>query len=244
MEMFMSFAETGRYMALETNLLLRNKRSRQMLLMFPIMIAYLLFMVLKQGSQHQNSFMNMFLLGFLSGLGVVYGQFVFSWESSYFDGIMTRKIDFSKYIKAKYFLMSTLSILGFIPIFIALTLQGNSNFLMMISFLIFSLGVNNVVILYLGSFNDGRIDLSQSQFFNYQGVGGTQYILGLVIMLLPIGTYSLFKYLWGNTGASLILAISGGLLVIFHNLWIKRIIVPQFIRRKYKNLEGFRKLSF
>lgn len=242
MEAFSSMKGVGHYMALELNLLLRNKRSRQMLAMIPFLLVYLLFLALK-ASKDQGQFMRMFFVAFLSGIGSVYGQFIFSWESSFFDGIITRKIDLSKYIKAKYYFMSALSILGFIPVFAVYTVLAKANVLTMLSFLVFSLGVNNFVIILLGTYNDGRIDLSRSQYFNYQGVGGSQFVLTFVIMALPLGISALMNYLFNTIAGPSIIAALGLIFIFSHDWWLKRIIVPQFMRRKYRNLEGFRKLS-
>jgi hypothetical protein len=63
-------------------------------------------------------------------------------------------------------------------------------------------------------------------------------------MLLPLGIYSLFNYLFNPVAGELAIALPGVIFIIFHDWWIKRIIVPQFRNRKYKNLEGYRKLSF
>jgi len=242
MEIFNSMTEIGHLMALEINLLMRNKRSRQMLVMIPLLVAYFLFLVINV-SQDKSQLMRMFFIAFLSGVGSVYGQFLFSWESSFFDGIMTRKMDIFKYIKAKYYFISILSILGFIPMSITFAIQEKANILIMLSFLIFSLGVNNFIIIFLGTYNDGRIDLSRSQYFNYQGVGGAQLILTLIIMALPLGVYTLMNYFINSFAGSFTISALGLTFIIFHNWWLKRIIVPQFNRRKYRNLEGFRKLT-
>jgi hypothetical protein len=63
-------------------------------------------------------------------------------------------------------------------------------------------------------------------------------------MLLPLGIYSLFNYLFNPIAGEIAIAFPGLIFIIFHDWWIKRIIVPNFRNRKYKNLEGYRKLSF
>lgn len=237
------FGEIGRYLSLEINLLLRNKRPRQTLIMLPVMVAYFVF-VTSRGTHAPSQLMLCLVVSMVTGFGVVmYGQFIFSWESIYFDGIMARKINFINYVKAKYYFMIALSLILFIPVFITFLFTGRIDVVLLFSVLLFTLGVTCFIILFFGVFNDGRLDLSRSQSFNYQGVKGHHYALSFIFTLLPIGIYLLIKYLVGDTIGKLIVAIIGIIFIISHAWWIKRIIVPRFYARKYKNLEGFRKLS-
>jgi hypothetical protein len=240
---FKRFGEIGRYLSLEVSLLSRNKRPRQMLVMLPIFLAYFLF-IFSTDKNLQSPFFLMLILTMLTGIGAsMYGQFLFSWESSYFDCIMSRKNNFVNYVKAKYYLLSLLSVTTFIPLLIFFTLTKRIDILLLCSILLFIIGVNNFIFMFFGTFNNGRIDLGRSQFFNYQGVKGNQFLLSFLFMLLPTGLYSVFDYFINATAGKLAIAIPGLMFIIFHDWWIKRIIVPQFINRKYRNLEGYRKLS-
>jgi len=238
------FGEIGRYLSLEINLLTRNKRPRQMLVMVPVFVVYFLFMI-SNDKNLQNNFPYMLIVTMLIGMGAsMYGQFMFSWESSYFDCIMARKNNFINYVKAKYYLLSGLSLIVFVPLLIFFSLTKRIDIYLLCSILFFIMGVNSFIIMFFGAFNDGRIDLSKSRLFNYQGIKGTQFVLTSLFMLLPLGIYSLFNYLFNPVAGELAIALPGVIFIIFHDWWIKRIIVPQFRNRKYKNLEGYRKLSF
>lgn len=239
---FNKYGKIGTYFPLELKLLFRNKRPRRTLIMLPILVVYFSFI----GFQNNNTpiLLSLFMASCVIVLGAaIYGQFIFSWESSYFDGIMARKNNFTNYIKAKYFLMILMVLVIFTPLFIILTITGKADSFLLLSILLFILGFMCFVIIWLGTYNDGRIDLSQSQFFNYQGVKGSQFILSFIITFIPIGMYLLFKYLFNDTVGKLAIAIPGFLFIITHDLWIKKIIVPRFMTRKYKNLEGYRKLT-
>ena len=240
---FKRFGEIGRYLSLEVSLLSRNKRPRQMLVMLPIFLAYFLF-IFSTDKNLQSPFFLMLILTMLTGIGAsMYGQFLFSWESSYFDCIMSRKNNFVNYVKAKYYLLSLLSVTTFIPLLIYFSLTKRIDIVLLCAILLFIVGVNNFIFMFFGTFNNGRIDLGRSQFFNYQGVKGNQFLISFLFMLLPTGLYSVFDYFINATAGKLAIAIPGLMFIIFHDWWIKRIIVPQFITRKYRNLEGYRKLS-
>ncbi len=240
---FKQFGEIGRYLSLEISLLVRNKRPRQMMVMVPIIIIYFMFII--SNSKHPfGPFFNLIVVTSLIGYGANnYGQFIFSWESSYFDCIIARKNSFANYVKAKYYLLSALSILSFIPLFIFFGYMQTIDPYLICSVLIFILGVNSFIILFFSTFNDGRMDLSRSRFFNYQGIKGNQFMLSLIFIFLPIGIFSLFKYYFNPVIGEIVIAISGLIFIILSKWWIKSIIVPQFQRRKYKNLDGYRNLS-
>jgi len=241
---FKSMGEIGRYLSLEISLLMRNKRPRQMFTMLPLVIVYFAFMG-SSGKEFQNPIFGMLIVTLLTGMGsIIYGQFLFSWESTYFDSIMARKNNFLNYVKAKYYLLSGLATVIVIPLLILFSFTKRVDIFLLIAAFFFMTGVNSFIILFFGTFNNGRLDLSSSSFFNYQGIRGNQYLSSLIFMLLPLGIYGLFNYLFNSTVGKLAILLPGILLTFSHNWWIKRMIVPQFYRRKYRNLEGFRKLSF
>jgi hypothetical protein len=238
------FGEIGRYLSLEINLLMRNKRPRQMLVMVPLFLVYFLFMIYND-KNIQSHFSSLLLVTMLTGMGAaMYGQFMFSWESTYFDCIMARKINFINYVKAKYYMSVGLALASFVPIVIFFSITAIINIYLIISILFFTLGVNNFIIMFFGTLNDGRIDLGKKRLFNYQGIKGSQFILTFLYMLLPLGIFSFFKYFFNEAAGEIALAVPGLILIAFHDWWIKRIIVSKFLNRKYKNLEGYRKLSY
>jgi hypothetical protein len=244
MDVFNQYGETGAYFSLELKLLLRNKRPRQMMVMFPLMVVYLLFIVFKDGHNRPDSVITMMFISMAMAAGSsIYGQFMFSWESIYFDGIMARKNNFVNYVKSKYYLLVSMATIVFIPLIIFFCIKHLFDPILLVSFFLFTLGPLSFIIIFFGTFNDGKIDLNQSSFFNYQGVKGNQFILTLVLMLMPLGIYSLFNYLAGDLAGKLAIIIPGILFIVYHNWWIKAIIVQRFMSRKYKNLEGYRKLS-
>ena len=214
-----------------------------MLVMIPFFLFYFLFMI-SRDNNIQNHFTSLLIVTMLTGIGAsMYGQFLFSWESTYFDCIMARKNNFINYVKAKYYLSIGLSLVSFVPIVIFFSLTGIIKVYLICSILFFIMGVNSFIIMFFGTFNDGRIDLGKNRLFNYQGLKGSQFIVTFLYMLLPLGIFSLFNYLFNALTGEIALALPGLILIVFHDWWIRRIIVPKFLNRKYKNLEGYRKLS-
>lgn len=240
---FRKMGDTGRYISLEIYLILRNKRPRQTMLMVLFFLIYFLFMVISNHSM-QGPFFTFLVVTMLTGFGAAsYGQFMFSWESTYFDGIMARKNNFVNYIKAKYYLMTGMTLIIFIPILTTFMITKLVDIYLLFSILLFSLGGTPFVIMFMGTFNDGRVDLNSGTFMNYQGVKGSQFLLSFLFVMLPFGIYSLFKFMFNDYSGKIAIALPGLILIIFHNWWIEKLIIRRFYTRKYKNLEGFRKLS-
>lgn len=239
MDKLSAWGEMGSYFLLEINLFARNKRPRQSLIIFPLMVIYFLLISTKDMENAGN--MEFFMILMCIGLGpAIYGQFMFSWESSYFDGLMARKFNFKRYVLVKYYLLSALSTLVFIAFFLThLILQKVSPFTIL-SFYLFTIGFVNFLILWFATFNSGRIDLAQSQMFNYQGVKGSQFILTFLIMLVPFGLFLLITHFVSPIVASIVFSAIGLLFVATHQWWIDNIIIRRFKARKYANMEGYR----
>ncbi|MDP4207730.1 MAG: DUF5687 family protein [Bacteroidota bacterium] len=235
---FNRFGQTGKYIALELNMLLRNKRTRQ------VLVSVVLFWIIFGIQMLYNPHKIFFLLFVVSLSSVNYGQFLFSWESSYFDGIISRKNNFVDYVKAKYYILSTLIVLSFVLFSGVSLITGKVDFFMLLAITLFSLGIGNFFILFFGTYNDSRISLNQSQFFNHQGTRANTFLLSLTFILVPLGVYGLAIWLFNELGAKIMLGVPGLIMLLTHNWWISNIIAPRFMARKYKNLEGFRKLQF
>jgi hypothetical protein len=233
----------GRYLWLEIILLLRNKRSRSVISIIPIVMLYLGYSGIYMSNHATNIFLFLLTSCVIPIAAASYGQFLFSWESSYFDGILARKINFPSYIMAKYYLLIILVLAISVPFCILFIISDNSDLLLLISILAFTIGVICFIILFFGTYNDGRIEINQNKWFKYEGVKGTQFILSGAIMLLPLTLYLILRNIFNETVGKLVIAIPGALFFIYHKWWITRIIIPRFMARKYKNLEGYRKLT-
>ena len=100
----------GRLMALEIKLAIRNKRPRQILWSAPMVAAAGLinFILLAHHSSDYFTFYHIFWGLFLtSGFVLNYGQFMFGWESLYFDGHLARPVHFRHLLWAKLLLTAS-----------------------------------------------------------------------------------------------------------------------------------------
>ncbi|MDZ7633932.1 MAG: DUF5687 family protein [Bacteroidales bacterium] len=156
---------------------------------------------------------------------------------------MARKNDFVSYLKAKLYLQAIFTVLTFIPIAVVIAITGKLDMLLISSLLLFNLGANPFLVMMLALLNDGRIGLNESTFMNYQGVKGSQFIMGLLFVVIPLGLYKLLEFLAGDTAGKIVIAGIGLAFLLSHPWWLRNVIAVLFSARKYKLMEGFRKLS-
>jgi len=240
---FRRLGNAGRYMSLEVSMLLRNKRPRNTMLMVPFFMIYAVVYFILNDSQ-QEGFLTIMIANMLIGLGSLsYAQYIFSWESTYFDGLMARKNDFTGYVIAKYYLQVLISLITFLPLAVVIAISGRMNIFLLTSLLLFNIGPNSFIAMLLALLNDARIDLGAGTFLNYQGVKGSQFVMTFLFVLIPVLIYVLILKVFNEPAAIIILASLGVLFIATSKWWLEKYIAAAFLRRKYKSLEGYRKLS-
>jgi len=233
------FGKVGELAALELKLILRHKRSRGSLFMGLAFLAYG-FIFYKAPMIAKDEFGKMlFAALFMTGITIIsYGQFMFAWQSTHFDGLLVNKIDFKNFIKAKFLLFTIsctiITLLASFYGFISYKLL-----LMHLAAYLYNIGFATVIVLYFATMNYKRLDITKSASFNWQGVGATQWILGLPFILIPVFIYVPFGMLdmpyWGLFA----IGTFGLITLLMRNFWID-LLVKRFEKQRYKIAEGFR----
>ena len=104
--------------------------------------------------------------------------------------------------------------------------------------MIYNIGINTHVLLFAGSFNRKRIDLTQRAAFNYQGTGAVQWLVGIPLLLIPVGLFYLPYKLLNFESAITILIVIGIAGILFHEKLMK-FITKKYIDSKYKMISAF-----
>ncbi len=180
-----TLGQVGNLISLEIKLMMRNKRPKSTVIFLPIFLLYGLIFYPNPELYGQNGwliFVGIFMTG---GVTLIYGQYLLSWESSYFDGILTHIDDFFLYFKAKYNLLVVATIASMI---ITLPYGFFGTRIMFINLMaaLFNMGVSSVFVIYMSTNNKKRLDLSKGAAFNYQGVSATQFLISFPVMLMPL----------------------------------------------------------
>jgi hypothetical protein len=105
--------------------------------------------------------------------------------------------------------------------------------------LIWNLGVNTVLVLFFANQNYKRIDLSKGSAFNWEGVGASQWILSLPLLITPFIVYFPFSYMDYPDAGIAFIGITGLLFIISREFWLN-LLVKQFQNKRFTIAEGFR----
>jgi len=231
------FGETGNLIRVEVKMILRNKRPKSLMYVSLLFLSYGFLFYRKE---NLDNYLILTFIGLVmtSMFAINYGQFMFSWESSFFDSYMSNKIENLTYLKSKYFFFSISSLLMFI-LTLPYALISYKISLINAALLLYNIGISSIVMMFFCTFNTSRIDLGKSQFMNYQGTGITQFLVIIPIMGFPVLVYLAFNYLGipqYNYYALGIIGVTG----IAFNKYLIQMVANQFVKRKYKMAVGFR----
>ena len=232
------FGTIGELILLEIKLFLRNKRPKSSLIFLPIFLLYG-FIFYTQDIYMSMTGMLIFVGAFMTGpVLMIYGQYLLSWESSYFDGILTHIDDFHQYFRAKYYIMVGASLAAYI-ITIPYVYYGTEILYINTATMLFNVGVGPLFVLLMATNNKKRLDLSKGAAFNYQGVSATQFLMSFPILLMPLLVYLPF-WAFGQSMAGIIAIGIIGIVAFAFNKSLINLAVQRFINRKYIIANGFR----
>jgi hypothetical protein len=232
-----NFGDIAPFMQLDLKLIWRNKRSKSSVWILVIGLLYGLFFYPQPMYQEMPWFFA-FIGIFVTGIFLInFGQFIPAWDSGYYKLLMSQNIKYEQYLKSKYTLMA-LSVIILFVLSIPYVYFGWKILLAHFAAAIYNLGVNTHVILLGGSFNRKKIDLNQRAAFNYQGTGAVQWLIGIPLMLLPLGIFGLSYFLAGFEAGCLVLALLGVAGIVFHQK-LMSFITSKYVQSKYKMIDAF-----
>jgi hypothetical protein len=228
----------GDLVANELKLIFRNKRPKSAIMMSFFFLFYgLLFYrnpVIGQGYA-PAIFCGMFMTGVFI---INYGQFMFSWQSSHFDGLLSSKVGLEDFFRSKFILFTIFATINLI-LSIPYVYFGWKILLIHFIMYLWNLGVNTLLVLYFANRNYKRIDLSKSASFNWEGIGASQWILSIPLMASPFIIFYPLQWLGYPEVGLLLLGSTGLSFIITRRFWISKLVLT-FNKQKYAIAEGFR----
>ncbi len=231
------FGDIAPFMQLDLKLLWRNKRPKSSVWMLGLGLMYGLFFYPNPMYQDQV-WLYAFIGIFVTGIFLInFGQFIPAWDSGYYKLLMSQNIKYQQYLKSKYTLM-TLSVIILFVLSIPYVYFGWKILLAHFAAAVYNIGVNTYVILLGGSFNRKKIDLNQRAAFNFQGTGAVQWIIGLPLMLLPMGIFAAAYFLFNFEVGIAVLVALGLLGIVFHQK-LMAFITEKYLDSKYKMIKAF-----
>jgi hypothetical protein len=230
------FGMAGDLAANELKLILRNKRPRSVIMMSLFFMFYgLIFYNRPDFSTYPIIFCGMFMTGIFI---INYGQFMFSWQSAHFDGILVSKVRAKDFFRSKFLLFTMFSTISFL-LTIPYVYFGWRVLIIHFIMFIWNLGVNTLLVLFFANRNYRRIDLSKGAAFNWEGVGASQWILSIPLLLGPFIIFLPFNMMDHPEVGLSIIGVIGLLFIITREFWVNKLIT-QFQEKRYAIAEGFR----
>lgn len=243
----------GMMIANELKLIVRNKRTKTVVYMCFFFALYGLIFYTQETYVEGYTWL-LFVGIFTTGIFMInYGQFLVSWESSYFDGILTRAYEMETYYKSKYYLLVASAVVMYIltlpVVYFGITYAGPENvpanelILKVLGIntatFIYNMGINSAVLLFASTYNKKPIDLSKGSAFNYQGTGAAQWVIVIPLMVVPLLLFQAFNVFDKPQLGLLVMGGMGLMGLATHGYFIKQTI-KNFKEKKYINAEGYR----
>lgn len=230
--------EYGNMLSLEVKMITRNKRPRTTAIMSILFIFYGL-MIYKDYNADTPEVILVLGGMFMTGVfGMMYGQFFPAWHSRYYPLLMSQNVKMKQILQSAFFLMAATNIIFYL---LSLGYMYITPKVLYIHFVVmlYNIGVNTFVIFALGLTSRKSIDLEQKAMFNYQGMGGAQWLITFPILFGPLAVYGVITLLFGNITAYIVLGALGLIGIILHPRLIDY-FTKQYLKRKHKMVAAYK----
>ncbi|MGZ5210263.1 MAG: DUF5687 family protein, partial [Kaistella sp.] len=231
----------GTFINNDIRLLKRSKAAKSALFAGVMFLFYGLLYF--SGNAYTTDFMRVFLGIFVTGgFMFMFGQRVPSWDSSYYPLMMTQKVPYKEYLKAKWAMVVLATAISMV-LALGYLLISWEFYLTIFAAGLYNLGVNSYLTLLAGAFNKQPIDLnSSSKSF---GGGGNNFNMKVMLimipqMIIPMGVFALVKFFAGIEIAVASLGILGLMGFLLRNKIFDH-IVKIYRSEKYSTIEAFKK---
>lgn len=230
----------GTYWNLEWKLLTRNKRSKNAFYQTPLNIPIMVLILFYIQEDYLLFSLPVLMLG-MGSYGFSHLQYVFSWESRFFDYIASRPFNLLTFIRAKYYFYALIALVQYILI-IAVSWIINPVMIPLITgtFLYIS-GAVFCMMFFTGLGHSTRIDPNKKAFFNFEGNSGSLLLIMMIIStsVIPLMLIASLLPLPVHLGFSIVSGLTGMLFILFNKVWTAR-LARKFENRKYHNLNKYR----
>lgn len=232
------YGEIGEYMRLELKMMLRNKVCKTSLrTVFLVVILFsciLSFSEIYDGTGMKNFIMVYNFVIF----GLLFLSNIMSYEGNYIDGLMSRKESIYTLLRAKYILYSIAILIPLILMIPAMA-TGKLSVLSCIAWAVFSVGCVYFGLFQLAVYNTKTVDLNAKMTNRHNAGTGLQNLIAGAALGVPLLLNFVLVAVWGDTVTSWILIVIGAAFILTSRFWLKN-VYHRFMKRRYKNMEGFR----
>ena len=233
------FGTLGTFLKNDIKLLLRNKRAKTTLYMSFFFLFYGLIFFTQD--IYKGGVMQAFAAVFVTGGFLInFGQFVPSWDSSYYQLMMTQSISYKEYLNSKWWLMVIGTGLSMVIASFYLYF-GLEVYLTILAVGIYNIGFNSFLVLLTGAYTRTAIDLESAKgaFGDKKAFSVKTILFSLPQMLLPILLFGVGKLFDNNNIGIVIIAVFGILGLLFKSK-IFLVIEKIFKKEKYNAIAAYK----
>ena len=230
------YGEIGEYIRLELKLLLRNKVCRKSL--YSVTAIVLIFsLTISFSDIYDGGSRDFFVLYNYIIFGILFLSPLMSYEGNYIDGLMSRKESIYSLLRAKYILYSIALIIPFV-LMIPGMVTGRVSVLGCIAWIVFVPGAVYFCLFQLAVYNNKTLDLN-AKMTGRQNVGtGLQNLISGAAFGVPLLLFFVLNATVGKEVTPWILLVVGILFIATSRWWLRN-VYHRFMKRRYKNMEGF-----
>lgn len=205
------FGKTATFLKNDIKLIKRNKRARSTVLVSILFLFYGLLFFTGSVEAYDGPVWRIFAAIFVTGGFLLsFGQFVPSWDSSYYPLMMSQNIRYKEYLSSKWWLMviatliSTVLASGYLYF-------GWEVYLAILVGAIYNIGVNSHVVLWAGAYVKTPIDLTSNKnaFGDKQAFNAKTLLLSLPKMVLPMILYAIGHYAYSPYAGYALVTVAG-----------------------------------
>ena len=234
------FGTLGTFLKNDIKMIKRNKRPRGTLIASVVFIFYGLLFFTKNIDAYNNPAMQVFGGIFVSGGFLLnFGQFVPSWDSAYYQLMMSQNISYREYLSSKWWLMVIATVISTIVASFYLYF-GWKIYLLIIVGAIYNIGVNSHLVLLGGAYNKTAIELTAGKAFGQrQAFSFKTILIGIPKILVPMLLYALGYFIYSPEIGCLLVALAGVLGFAFRNKMFS-IIEKIYKTEKYETIAAYK----
>ena len=185
------FGTIGTFLKNDIKLIKRNKRSKTTVIMSVMFLFYGLLFFTNGIEAYNNPMMHIFAGIFVSGgFLITFGQFVPSWDSAYYQLMMTQNIPYKGYLSSKWWLMVIATIVSTILASFYLYF-GWQIYMTIVVGAIYNIGVNSHLVLLGGAYTKTPIDLDSGKgaFGDKKAYNFKTMLVSIPQLALPVLLY-------------------------------------------------------
>jgi len=235
------FGSIAVFLKNDIKLIKRNKRSRTTVIMSFLFVFYGLLFFTNSIEMYQGPFWRMFAAIFVTGGFLMsFGQFVPSWDSSYYPLMMSQNIRYRDYLNSKWWLMVMATLVSLVLASFYLFF-GLDIYLAVVVGALYNIGVNSYMVLWGGAYVKTPIDLTSSKnaFGDSKSFNAKTLLLTIPKLLIPMLLYALGYYTMGSIyGYGLVLLVA--ILGFAFKEKVFDIIVKVYKAEKHKTLAAYK----